>query len=330
MFKVNHLTAALLLLLVIVSIVLACSITIKIVKVPVNDIESDFEPVELMELPDLPQDIETPEQEPEVTPEVQEVEVVVTEYVMEDSDEETQNVIDISEDINATDSDSDSVDEENDTENEAIAEESSDLQSSLPESENRNNEPNSDTDEYYSSEIKMISYEMEVEEGIVDLTSNQIDYYDVILYKINQLKAGDPDVVDSYFGNPDIFTPELITDRVSASEVSHLESELLENGDTQVTLHICTVDYNLMNNDYTDAKYELTGGDLDSITDYIDTAAKRTVAQNLLDGKYKVCYNIPVVVHDNQIIITEAFKIAITGGWYYNNDVVLEPVECIK
>ena len=132
------------------------------------------------------------------------------------------------------------------------------------------------------------------------------------------IKQGDPDTVAKYFGTSDVFTPEKVADRVSTTNITLVSSTALEDGNFELLIHVCTIDYNKMNSDY-----KAAGQNADS------TAAKKQVTRNLINGDYSICYNIPVLTSGNGIVISEAFKQAITGGWYIGAGVELSSVECI-
>ena len=132
------------------------------------------------------------------------------------------------------------------------------------------------------------------------------------------IKQGDPDTVAKYFGTSDVFTPEKVADRVSTTNITLVSSTALEDGNFELLIHVCTIDYNKMNSDY-----KAAGQNADS------TAAKKQVTRNLINGDYSICYNIPVLTSGDGIVISEAFKQAITGGWYIGADVELSSIECI-
>lgn len=132
------------------------------------------------------------------------------------------------------------------------------------------------------------------------------------------IKQGDPDTVAKYFGTSDVFTPEKVADRVSTTNITLVSSTALEDSNFELLIHVCTIDYNKMNSDY-----KAAGQNADS------TAAKKQVTRNLINGDYSICYNIPVLTSGNGIVISEAFKQAITGGWYIGADVELSSAECI-
>ena len=109
-----------------------------------------------------------------------------------------------------------------------------------------------------------------------------------------------------------------MADRVSTTNITLVSSTALEDGNFELLIHVCTIDYNKMNSDY-----KAAGQNADS------TAAKKQVTRNLINGDYSICYNIPVLTSGNGIVISEAFKQAITGGWYIGAGVELSSVECI-
>ena len=167
----------------------------------------------------------------------------------------------------------------------------------------------------------------------VDLSDMNVpegrDYYKVFMDELDKLKAADPEIVQKYFGNSDVFTPELVADRVSATTISFISNVVSTDGNVEVNIHVCTIDYNKMNSDFNQFKDEaLLNEYVDNEEAAIDTA-KRSVAEKLIEGEYKVCYNIPIVIQDGSIVPKEYLKQALTGGWYKGLNVELEPVDCI-
>ena len=79
--------------------------------------------------------------------------------------------------------------------------------------------------------------------------------------------------------------------------------------------------HNKMNNDYIESIS-------DDSSDNVETA-KKMITRSLIAGEYDLCYNIPLNIENNSTVINEAFKKAITGGWYDSTDVEINPVECI-
>lgn len=186
-----------------------------------------------------------------------------------------------------------------------------------------------------------------VDERIVEekreILSSLPDAYSAIVLDFEKLKAGDSETVTRYFGESEVFTPETVADRVYGTTVNFISQEADPESDTTaVVLHICTIDYPSMNGDFISAeetqlaqyKLDQEGGTLGDKTeaDYKETA-KKEVTRNLIDGKYKVCYNIPITVDNTTStpIVNETFKQAITGSWYTGpgNTSQLNPVECL-
>jgi hypothetical protein len=140
--------------------------------------------------------------------------------------------------------------------------------------------------------------------------------YESLVSDIENLKSGDIDTVTRYFGSSDAFTPESVADRVSMSELTFLESSTDETGENEIVIHVCTIDYNKMNEDYQNL-------------DTTDEEGKKEITKNLINGDYDVCYNIVLTVENGEVQVSEAFKQAITGGWYTGTGVELTPVGCI-
>lgn len=158
-----------------------------------------------------------------------------------------------------------------------------------------------------------------------------IDYnelFEELQSDLELLKSGDSDIVSKYFGESDILTPDTISDRVSTTNIylfdstnSDTNNNGVSNSDDTLIVHVCTLDYNKMNNDYIESIS-------DDSSDNVETA-KKMITRSLIAGEYDLCYNIPLNIENNSIVINEAFKKAITGGWYDPTDVEINPVECI-
>ena len=168
------------------------------------------------------------------------------------------------------------------------------------------------------------------------LSGNTVDYFSIIVDDVEKLKAADVDTVVKYFGTSDVFTPEVIADRVSATNVNLINYEFMSDGYVRANLHICTIDYNVMNNDFnailTEKQTEYDNAVAEGKTPEVGylEATKKQIATNLIEGKYEVCYNIPVTIDtDNNIVIAESFKQAITGGWYTGVGVTLTAADCV-
>lgn len=169
-----------------------------------------------------------------------------------------------------------------------------------------------------------------------------IDYnelFEELQSDLELLKSGDSDIVSKYFGESDILTPDTISDRVSTTNIylfdstnsdtnnngvsnnSDTNTNGVSNSDDTLIVHVCTLDYNKMNNDYIESIS-------DDSSDNVETA-KKMITRSLIAGEYDLCYNIPLNIENNSTVINEAFKKAITGGWYDSTDVEINPVECI-
>lgn len=135
---------------------------------------------------------------------------------------------------------------------------------------------------------------------VEDLTENQL----AIIKDLNLLKTGNEEVVLRYFGESDAFTPAIVADRTAPAKIHFIINPTNSN---YLYAHICTLDYQKM------------------MTDYV-TDAKADIPLKILQGKYDICYTVPVAVKDDSVQISEALKEAITGGWYVSD---AEPTSCI-
>lgn len=158
---------------------------------------------------------------------------------------------------------------------------------------------------------------------------NDAEVYQALSNDIEAIKKGDTDVIARYFGVSDVFIPETVADRVSATTLTLVSNDSSEI-DHQVIVHVCTIDYSRMNSDYLNVE-ESKRSEIKEETDEseFDTVVKKEVTRNLINGDYDVCFNIPINVLDNELVVSEALKQAITGGWYSGAGVTLSPVECI-
>lgn len=152
--------------------------------------------------------------------------------------------------------------------------------------------------------------------------------FDNLKADIEGIKSGNPDIISKYFGVSDVFTPETVADRVSATTITLVSSEQVDEQTYNLIVHVCTIDYPKMNSDYAAAEVSKQSDEAVGQSE-VETEAKKEVTKNLIDGNYSVCYNIPLVLSSDGIVISEAFKQAITGSWYSGTNVTLTPVECI-
>lgn len=175
-------------------------------------------------------------------------------------------------------------------------------------------------------EINNIEYTVRTVLDSNELAPIKVDYYNILIQDLEKLRSGDKDIVTKYFGNSDSITPEIIADRVKATRINFISDEFNEDNNEIINIHICTINYTNMNNDfkYTKDIFISNGEDEQSAI----TKATEEIAKCLLENKYKQCFNIPITIKDNDIVISESFKQAITGGWYNGINVELIPVEC--
>ncbi len=206
------------------------------------------------------------------------------------------------------------------------------LNDAIPESEN--NKDNINIKMTRNIEVPETDNQGSMEEGIDELTpysnneivENKVDPYDTIYNDIEALKAGDQITTIRYFGDSDTFTSDIVADKLAATLITFISSEEREDDSTEVIVHVCALDYNLMKDDSEKLKVELsTENSEETLTDTVN----KELAKNVVDGKYDVHYNIPVTVQDGLVKVTEELKQAITGNWYSGMNVELQTVNCI-
>ena len=126
----------------------------------------------------------------------------------------------------------------------------------------------------------------------------------IIINELNALKAGKLETVKKYFGESDSFAPDIVADRVAPAEIHFITNPESSN---VIYAHICTLDYQKILKSFVEGSEDITAG--------------------ILNGDYDICYTVSISINDdNTVIITEALKEAITGGWYLSD---AEPVACI-
>lgn len=155
-------------------------------------------------------------------------------------------------------------------------------------------------------------------------TKTDIDPYELVASEIELLKSKDVYTVEKYFGKSDIFTPESVGDKLTATVVSFMSSEELEDS-TKVVIHICTLDYVKMKNASETIKSEIEASDT---SEDIDDTTKKEVAKGVVKGQFDIHYNIPVIVKNCEVAVTEELKQAITGNWYKGIGTELKTVDC--
>lgn len=159
------------------------------------------------------------------------------------------------------------------------------------------------------------------------LETVSVDPYEVIAHDIELLKNKDKFIVERYFGNSDVFTADAIADKLSATIVSFLSSEETEDG-VKVIVHICTLDYDKMKEASNNIKNEIVSNNDSEENIVVEDEIKKEVAKGVVTGQFDLHYNIPVLVKNNEIIISEEYKQALTGNWYHGVSTELQSVEC--
>jgi hypothetical protein len=182
------------------------------------------------------------------------------------------------------------------------------------------------TEDIEGIDVTTDSEVLESLEAVDETNDEDTSAYDIIAEDLENIKSADVDTVSKYFGVSDTFTPEIVSDRVASTIVTFIDEEDTEDGKV-ITVHLCTLDYNTMNSEY-QSKVAENKDEEGNISDEQLNAINKEIATSVYDGEYKVCYNIPVTIKDNTVVVSEAFKQAITGGWYSGTGIELTPVEC--
>lgn len=164
--------------------------------------------------------------------------------------------------------------------------------------------------------------EPEAEPEIVE----PLDPYMVVMGEFDRLKAKDADLTKKYFGESDVFTVETVADKLTATVISFVQSEATEE-QTKIVIHVCALDYDKMKEASNKAKEQLSLVE-ENTAEMVDELVKKEVAKGVVQGNYDVHYNIPVIISDNQVVVTEELKQAITGNWYHGINIDLVEVDC--
>ena len=151
------------------------------------------------------------------------------------------------------------------------------------------------------------------------------DPYQIIVSDIEAIKSSNQTVIEKYFGGSATFSPDIVADKLAATTVTFVSSEVIDTT-TTVNVHICTLDYNKMLE--ADKKFKQEQLDKGETEENSKEFSKKELAKGVVNGEYALHYTVPVKVANGSVEITEAFKEAITGGWYKGIDVQLQPVEC--
>ena len=156
------------------------------------------------------------------------------------------------------------------------------------------------------------------------------DPYSIVETEIEALKNKDATMVNKYFGESTVFTADAIADRLTATVVSFVSSKEIENNQ-EIVVHICTLDYDKMNEAAKEIKSGLETEAEESdgaTTEEIANTTNKEVAKGVVSGDFDLHYNIPIIIENGSVVVTEELKQAITGNWYKGVNITLESVEC--
>lgn len=158
----------------------------------------------------------------------------------------------------------------------------------------------------------------------------EVDPYSIIESEIEALRNKDAAMVNKYFGESTVFTPDAIADRLTATVVSFVSSNDTDNA--EIIIHICTLDYDKMNEAAKEIKTNLESeadkNTEDKKVEDISNTTNIEVAKGVVSGDFDLHYNIPVKIENGSVVVTEELKQAITGNWYKGVNITLESVDC--
>lgn len=157
------------------------------------------------------------------------------------------------------------------------------------------------------------------DEHLNAIYTKEIDPCDIIKQDMEKLKSGDRATVLRYFGDSVVFSPDNIIDKLAATVISFASVKNNHPNTYTVVVHICTLDYQKMNQDMLRLK--------ETIDD--EKQISKEIAKGVVNGLYELHYTIPLTVENNCVIVTEEFKQSITGGWYTGIGTNLKSVDCI-
>lgn len=170
----------------------------------------------------------------------------------------------------------------------------------------------------------------------------------IIVDEINNLLKGDTDTVVKYFGESDVYTAEAVRDRVSVAKITFVsildgtkdtqennsidDIEGILNGDMMATIHICTMDY-LKTKEAVDSLTDRLKVENPSMAqEEMNEKVTKEVAARAQNGEFEVHVTLPIKLEYKNgkanIIIDEAFKAVITGGWYNPTGATLISGDC--
>lgn len=181
-----------------------------------------------------------------------------------------------------------------------------------------------------ATELKLSNTE-DISDEAIALSDNpteitEVDPYQLITSDIESIKNKDSNTIQRYFGTSSAFTTDIVADKLAATKITFISSEVLEDNSTKVIVHICTLDYNKMLESKKTIKEEkLAEGEVE---DKINEHITKELAKGVVNRDFDVHYNIPLIVKDNSVVITEEFKQAITGGWYTGLNAEIQEITC--
>lgn len=160
---------------------------------------------------------------------------------------------------------------------------------------------------------------------------------ELVVDEINELLRGDSDTIVKYFGKSDVYTSDAVKDRVSVAKVTFVdiesdiknevetkdldEIEVSGNGTVVVTLHICTMDYNKTKEAVDSLTERMKTENPTMSQEEMNNKVTNEIASRAQNGEFEVHITLPLNIEvktnsEAKVEITEAFKAAITGGWY--------------
>lgn len=173
-----------------------------------------------------------------------------------------------------------------------------------------------------SSDIESTKENTELEEEIKgDVKVEAVDVYKVIQSEIELLKNKDTETIQRYFGESEVFTGEAISDKLTATVATFISQPSSDS----VVVHICSLDYTKMRDTSEELKSTM---ETNNSPEDVGNTVKKEVAKGVIKGQYDIHYNIPVIIKNGKVVVTENFKQAITGNWYKGINTYLESIEC--
>lgn len=168
---------------------------------------------------------------------------------------------------------------------------------------------------------------------------------ELITLEVDKLMSGDKDTVAKLFGQSDVYSPEAVQDRVAVTRITFVDAivdgetisdlaSVVGKANTEITVntHICTINYLATKEAATEIKARLTTENPEITPEELTEQVENEIATMTKHGDFDFHVTIPVVISyddlDGQVVITELFKTAITGGWYNSTGAELTSGEC--